>query len=107
MYKAVFVAVLIPASGVAAAQQALPHPGDPKAKVPAVEYRSAFEGYQPFADQEAAAWRRANEEVGAAGGHFGRRPGRGAGAQTSKPQPGPPQSSGHPAEQDGHRGDRR
>ncbi len=46
-------------------------PLDPKAKAPPVEFRSAFEGYRPFADQDLADWRRANEEVGAAGGHAG------------------------------------
>ena len=34
-----------------------------------MEYRSAFADYKPFADQELANWRRANDEVGAAGGH--------------------------------------
>ena len=62
--------------------------------VPPVEYRSAFADYKPFADQELANWRRANDEVGAAGGHAGHKPGQGPGQQTSKPQPGKPESSG-------------
>jgi hypothetical protein len=41
------------------------------AKVPPVEFRSAFEGYRPFADLELQDWRKANEEVKAAGGHGG------------------------------------
>jgi len=53
---------------------------DPRAKVPPVEYRSALEGYRPFTEAELRDWRKANEEVGAAGGH--------AGQQTPKPQPG-------------------
>ncbi len=67
---------------------------DPRAKVPPVEYRSAFDGYRPFAEPEARDWRGANEEVGAAGGHAGHRPGQGPGRQTSKPQPGKPESAG-------------
>jgi hypothetical protein len=67
---------------------------DPRVKVPPVEFRSAFDGYRPYADQEMRDWRGANEEVGAAGGHAGHRPGQGPGGQTSKPQPGKPQSSG-------------
>ena len=64
------------------------NPRDAQAKVPPVTYRSAFEGYRAFADQELADWRRANEEVGAAGGHAGHKPGQGPGQATSKPQPG-------------------
>lgn len=89
-------------AGFAAAQSAgRTTPLDPGAKVPAVEFRSAFEDYRSFAEQELADWRKANEEVGAAGGHAGQRPGQGAGRQTSKPQPGKPQSSGGPAEKGG------
>jgi hypothetical protein len=75
---------------------------DPRAKVPPVEFRSAFEGYRPFLDQEMGDWRKANEEVGAAGGHAGHRPGQGAGTQSSMPQPGSAEKSeGAPADQ-GH-----
>lgn len=42
-----------------------------QAKVPAVEYRSAFESYRAFNDEELRDWRGANDEVGAAGGHAG------------------------------------
>jgi hypothetical protein len=69
-------------------------PRDPKTKVPPVEFRSAFEGYRPYADSDLRDWRNSNEEVGAAGGHAGQRPGQGAGSDTSKPQPGKPESSG-------------
>ena len=69
---------------------------DPQAKVPSVAFRSAFEGYRAFADQDLADWRRANAEVGAAGGHAGHRPGQGPDPRTSKPQPGKPEASpGH------------
>jgi hypothetical protein len=70
-------------------------PLDAQAKAPPVEFRSAFEGYRPFADQDLANWRTANEEVGAAGGHAGHRPGQGPGQQSSKPQPGSPEAGGH------------
>jgi len=77
-------------------------PLQPHAKAPQPEYRSVFEGYRSFADQDLQDWRKANAEVGAAGGHAGQHPGQGAGQQTSKPQPGEPESSGRPAEHGGH-----
>jgi hypothetical protein len=70
-------------------------PRDSRVKVAPVEYRSAFEGYRPFAEQELRDWRKSNEEVGAAGGHAGHKPGQDAGKETSKPQPGAPETSGH------------
>jgi hypothetical protein len=91
-----FVFLVVPAvllAGAAVAQERR-GPLDPKAKVPAVEYRSAFEGYRPFAEQDLANWRRSNDDVGAAGGHAGLLRGQGPGAQTTKPPPGA-QGSGH------------
>ncbi len=79
-------AVCASAAGAQSAQR--PTPNDPKAKVPAVEYRSAFDGYRRFAGEDASDWRKSNEEVGAAGGHAGHGRGQGAGAKSSKPQPG-------------------
>lgn len=67
-----------------------PNAREAQAAVPLVEYRSAFADYKPFADQELADWRKANEEVGAAGGHAAHKPGQGPGQQTSKPEPGKP-----------------
>lgn len=58
--------VLAACAGAPAAVPATP--GDPQAKVQPVEYRSAFEGYRAFVDQDLQDWRRANDEVGAAGG---------------------------------------
>ena len=82
-------------AGLAVAQGAgQPDPRDPKAKAPPVEFRSAFEGYRPHAEQDLRDWRKSNEEVGAAGGHAGHRPGQGPGQPASKPQPGKPESSG-------------
>jgi hypothetical protein len=90
--------VAVPAllfAGLAVAQGAgQPDPRDPKAKVPPVEFRTAFEGYQSYAEPDLRDWRKSNEEVGAAGGHAGQRPGQGPGSETSKPQPGKPETSG-------------
>ena len=90
--------VVVPAlllAGVAIAQgDGRSDPRHPQAKVPPVEFRSAFEGYRAYADQDLRDWRKSNEEVGAAGGHGGQRPGQGPGSESSKPQPGKPESSG-------------
>lgn len=91
------ILVVVPAllfAGEAAAQKAAPDPRETGAKVPPVEYRSALEGYRPYAESELRDWRKSNEEVGA-GGHAGDKPGQGPGAHTSKPQPGKPATSGH------------
>jgi hypothetical protein len=45
------------------------------------EYRSAFEGFRSFAAEELRDWRKANEEVGSAGGHAGHKPGQDPGAR--------------------------
>jgi hypothetical protein len=68
------ILVVVPAwliAGLALAHEERRSPLDPHAKVPPLEYRSAFEGYRRFAEQELADWRRSNEEVGAAGAHAG------------------------------------
>jgi hypothetical protein len=94
MLLVVMPALLFAGAAVAQSDGRL-DPKDPKAKAPRVEYRSAFEGYRPFADSEPRDWRKSNEEVGAAGGHAAHKPGRGPGVQTGKPQPGSPKASGH------------
>ena|SRR5687767_7515194 len=82
-------------AGLAVAQGAgRSDPRDPKAKVSPVEFRSAFEGYRPYAEPDLRDWRKSNEEVGAAGGHAGHRSGQGPGSETSKPQTGKPETSG-------------
>ena len=85
------------AAAASAQGDARRNPLDPQAKVPAAQYRSALEGYQPFADQELRNWRQSNDEVGAAGGHAGHKPGQGPSKETSKPQPGKPPAGGHGA----------
>lgn len=89
MHKSSFFLLAVCAAGTAAAEGARRDPRDPEAVVPRVEYRSPLEGYRRFAaDQDLASWRKANDEVGAAGGHAGHKPGQGPGKETSKPQPG-------------------
>jgi hypothetical protein len=56
-------------AGCSAQGDVRPGPIEPGSRTPAVTYSSAFDGYQPFAEQEMQDWRKANEEVGAAGGH--------------------------------------
>ena len=70
MYKQMLFALAAAIAGSAAAQ-ARPDPADAKAKAPPVEYRSAFEGYRPYAEPELAPWRAVNEEVRRVGGHLG------------------------------------
>jgi hypothetical protein len=71
---------------------------DPKAKARGVEYRSAFEGYRPYADQELRDWRKSNADVRDAGGHAGHQRGQGPGQPAPKPRPGSPESSGRHGE---------
>jgi hypothetical protein len=97
--RTIFVAVpaLLLAGTAAAQSDGRANALDPRAKVPPAEFRSAFEGYRPFAEQELRDWRGANEEVGAAGGHAGHRPSPGPSQQTSKPQTSAGQSENSPA----------
>jgi len=54
---------------VAAAVPAQPAPSAPATPAePVLPWRSTFEGYQPFADQQVGDWRAANETVGRIGG---------------------------------------
>ena len=80
--RIIFVAPAMLFAGLAVAQSAdRPDPRDPRAKAPAVEYRSAFEGYRPFTEPDARDWRKSNEEV--------------AKPSSGKPQPGKPAAAGH------------
>lgn len=54
------------APGAAAAPRA--NPGDARAQVPGVTYRSAFQGYRQHADAEVGPWVEANDKVGRIGG---------------------------------------
>lgn len=47
---------------------ARPDPLNPKAEVPALAYRSAFQGYRPNAEAELGSWKDANQTVHQVGG---------------------------------------
>jgi hypothetical protein len=97
MSKAIFLVIAIFTAGSAAAQQPRPDPSDPKARVPAVEHRSAFESYRRYAQPEVSGWREMNDEAGRVGGHVGmHRQG------TAKPGAKPPAAA--PSAQGGHEG---
>jgi hypothetical protein len=46
-------------------------PADAQARVPAVQYRSAFADYRNFREPETQSWREANDQVRDLGGHKG------------------------------------
>lgn len=95
--KTLVVVLPLLIAGSAAAQTAAPgnppSPLDARAKVPAPEFRSAFEGYKAYVEQEPADWRRANDEVGRVGGHAGLQK-----SEPPKPAPAKAESSGSAAE---------
>jgi hypothetical protein len=93
MSKAVLFVPALVVAGVVAAQNAEPpNAHDPKAKVPPVEHRSAFEGYQRYSEPEVSRWRERNDEVGRVGGHVGMHRQQGG---ASKPAPKPPAHGEH------------
>jgi len=72
MKRAIVLLLSACAGGTAFAQsEGRNDPAKPEARVPAVTYRSAFEGYRPYRDQEVAPWREVNDEVARIGGHLG------------------------------------
>jgi hypothetical protein len=74
-----------------------PNPADAAARVPQAAYDSAFAGYNPYREQDLAAWREVNDEVARIGGHvrmFGGA--RHAGPGSAKPGPARP-APGQPA----------
>ena len=82
-----FVVPIMLLAGAASAQSgARADAMNAQTKVPPVDYRSAFQGYRRFADEDLRDWRKSNAEVGMAGG------------QISKPQPGTPAGASGPAE---------
>lgn len=67
----VFAAVTIAnveAQPTAAPLAGVRDPGDPKAAVPPVEYRSAFSRYRPNVEAEVGSWREKNDDVRRIGG---------------------------------------
>ena len=69
--KIIFVIGALALAGCAGSPPQAPHPRQPQSSVAPLQYNSAFEGYRPFAEQDLANWRKANDDVGAAGGHAG------------------------------------
>ena len=72
MHRRTILALAALAAGAAAAQGGRPDPASPQSEAQPVGYRSAFEGYRAFAEEEVAPWRESNEVVkGGADGHAG------------------------------------
>ena len=95
MYKRIVLLLAVGAAATAEAQQPQrPDPADPKARAPAIEHRSAFEGYRRYAEPELAGWREMNQEVGRVGGHLG----------IVREQSRPPKAGAKPAAEAGHGG---
>ena len=63
--RLIFVALpaLLCAGAAAAQGERRPDPLDAKGKAPALEFRSAFDGYRPFTESELRDWRKANDAV--------------------------------------------
>lgn len=62
------------AAAAPASAQSVAAPQEVQAPVPATQYRSAFDGYRPAAEDDATpdqTWRALNQKVGDAGGHMG------------------------------------
>ncbi|WP_394778733.1 hypothetical protein [Undibacterium sp.] len=59
-------AIAQPALAAEPAKQ--PDPLDPRAAVPALQYRSTLQSFRPFADQEVGDWKAQNETTGKIGG---------------------------------------
>lgn len=82
---------------------ARPNPLDAKADVPSVIYRSALQGYRPYADTEPGSWTEANDRVGRIGGwrvyakeaREPQAPAAGASAPQEPAKPAPAAHSGH------------
>ena len=74
------------------------------ARVPGLQYESAFHDYVPYREQPPAAWREINDEAGRLGGHVGMfrsaggaQPQSGAPASAARDAPGQPPAWGAPA----------
>ena len=93
MQRSIFAALVALATATAAGQETpRPDPADPRVKVPGVEYRSAFAGFRPFAEEKVAPWRESNEAAKDARSHGGDAP---PSAEKSRPAPKPPPGGEH------------
>ena len=100
MKRITFLALAGVAASAAVAQtKASRDPLDSGVPVPGIQYRSAFEGYQPYRDPPVVEWRDANDAVRAFGGHAGHlvKPGSAGTSQPVTDAAGAPetQTSGH------------
>jgi hypothetical protein len=74
MIKRLLLLLSAATAGAGCAQNtARPDSGLATGKAPALEYRSAFEGYQAFTDDKLVPWRDANEAVKDGAEHRGHR----------------------------------
>jgi hypothetical protein len=85
-------AALIGGTAAAGAQTPLQKSGERAAALP--PYRSAFEGYRPYADEPLAPWREVNDTVGRVGGHVGMLR---AEESVARERAAPPKEEGHDA----------
>jgi hypothetical protein len=88
-------AIAASAAAVAAAQTQAPAPTAP---TPTVTYRSTFDGYQPFNDQQVGSWKDANDNVGRIGGWraYAKEAQQGEGKGEGKPTEAPAAAPAHP-----------
>ena len=97
MRNTAIFALAMAIAGAAGAQDAQrPDPKDPKAPIPAVPYRSAFDGYRAYAEPFLAPWREVNERVGEERAQEGH-------SMPQEPQ-GAAKAPGNPPAQSGHEG---
>jgi hypothetical protein len=93
---AFWLALVSTATCAAAMAQQAPPPGASPASTPA-PYKSALEGYQPFAEEKLAPWNESNDTVGKIGGWraYAREASEGAGKPVPpRIPPVPPATSG-------------
>jgi hypothetical protein len=101
MQRVILSTFLLCAGGSAAAQSDVRRdPSDAQARVPAVQYRSAFTEYQPYREPEIEKWREMNDQARDLGGHMGQaaRPGSGDTKPATRPETAPaqePPAGGH------------
>ena len=65
---AVALAVLVVMQAHAQSDKVSPDPGDPRASIPSVQYRSMFEKYRPLGNDKVGDWKTANYTVRRIGG---------------------------------------
>lgn len=95
MHRSIFIALAALAAGtVIADEPRRADPTDPQAKVPGVEYRSAFADYRALSDDKVSPWRESNETVKGSDEHKGD---AARGPAQPKPEAKPPAGGEHGA----------